>query len=109
MKENNIDINTTRKSIGERIEHIRIEKGMSKEEFARLINMTGQQIGDIIRGKCGFSTEKLIEISNKTGYSSDYILMGIDKQNIINTKVSDFENKLKDLNSDFEIIKKYII
>lgn len=66
-----------KKAIGKRIEFIRNENHMTKEEFAKLINISGQHIGKVITGEKGLSIEKIIEISNKTGYSTDFILKGI--------------------------------
>lgn len=65
-----------KKAIGKRIEFIRNENHMTKEEFAKLINISGQHLGKVITGEKGLSIEKIIEISNKTGYSTDFILKG---------------------------------
>ena len=86
-----------RYKIGERINNIRIEKGMSKEEFASFINICGQHLGRVIRGEAGLSVEKIIEVSKKTGYSTDYILLGkknsLDK--VSKDKIELAENQLK--------------
>ncbi|MCI8486975.1 MAG: helix-turn-helix transcriptional regulator, partial [Clostridia bacterium] len=51
--------------------------------FSKLINISGQHLGRVIRGEKGLSIEKIIDISEKTGYSTDYILKGITDKNII--------------------------
>lgn len=95
-----------KKEIGERIEFIRNNKNMTKEEFAELINITGQHLGKVIIGEKGLSIEKIIEISEKTGYSTDYILKGkISESEIINEKVNKIRNKINDIN---DIIKTII-
>lgn len=98
MKESDIEIHSFRKKIGDRIEYIRIKEGISKEKFAKLIGMTGQQLGSIIRGECGFSIEKLIEISNISGYSTDFILFGRKMSNeVIIKQIEEIENKINEL------------
>lgn len=95
-----------KKDIGERIEYIRNQKNMTKEEFAKLINITGQHLGKAISGEKGLSIEKIIEISNKTGYSTDFILKGITSNSEIYNKKID---KIKgNLNSISEIINSMI-
>ena len=62
--------------IGKRIDFIRIQKKMSKEKLAELIGISGQHLGKVINGESGLSVEKIIKLSIKTGYSTDYILLG---------------------------------
>lgn len=85
--------------IGKRIEFIRNEKNMTKEDFAKLINISGQHLGKTIVGKKGMSIEKIIEISNKTGYSTDFILKGVtNKSDVINEKINQIKNNIKNIN-----------
>ena len=65
-----------KRNIGKRIDYIRCQKQMNKEQFARLINVSGQHFGKVVLGEKGLSLEKIIEISLKTGYSTDFILKG---------------------------------
>ena len=65
-----------KKEIGKRIEFIRNQKEMTKESFAKLINISGQHLGKVITGQKGLSIEKVIEIAEKTGYSTEFILRG---------------------------------
>ncbi len=84
--------------IGKRIEFIRKEKNMTKEEFAKLINISGQHLGRTIAGEKGLSIEKIIEISNKTGYSTDFILKGVtNKSNLINEKINEIKNNINNI------------
>ena len=95
-----------KKDIGERIEYIRNQKNMTKEEFAKLINISGQHLGKAINGEKGLSIEKIIEISDKTGYSTDFILKGITSSVEINNKKI---NLIKsNLNNISEIINSMI-
>lgn len=80
--------------IGNRIDAIRMEKGLNKEEFAKELGMKGQQLGEIIRGKTGLSVEKLILLSNISGYSIDFILLG--KKHQMNENLAVSISKIKD-------------
>ena len=95
-----------KKEIGERIEFIRNNKNMTKEEFAELINITGQHLGKVIIGEKGLSIEKIIEISEKTGYSTDYILKGkISESEIINEKVDKIKSQINNINDILETMR----
>ena len=88
-----------KKDIGKRIEFIRNEKKMTKEDFAKLINISGQHLGRIIVGKKGLSIEKIIEISEKTGYSTDFILKGItNNSDVIIEKINKIKNNVNSIN-----------
>ena len=52
-----------KKEIGKRIEFIRNQKEMTKESFAKLINISGQHLGKVITGQKGLSIEKIVEIA----------------------------------------------
>lgn len=87
-----------KRDIGERIEYIRNQKNMTKEEFAKLIDISGQHLGKAISGEKGLSIEKIIEISNKTGYSTDFILKGTTSNvEINNKKIDKIKNNLKSI------------
>lgn len=62
--------------IGSRVRTIRESMPMSREQFAELINMSVSFLSQIERGNKLMSIEKLMDISKKTGYSTDYILFG---------------------------------
>lgn len=62
-----------KKDIGKRIEFIRNEKKMTKEDFAKLINISGQHLGRIIVGEKGLSIEKINKIKNNINNINDII------------------------------------
>lgn len=100
---NNINI---KEEIGKRVNYIRNEKHMTKEEFSKLINISGQHLGKVIRGEKGLSIEKIIEISEKTGYSTEFILKGVtNTKEIYSSKINEIETHIKMIN---EIIKTII-
>lgn len=95
-----------KKDIGKRIEFIRNERNMTKEEFAKLINISGQHLGRAISGEKGLSIEKIIELSEKTGYSTDFILKGVtNNSDIFTEKVNQIRNNVNSIN---DIIKTLI-
>lgn len=88
-----------KKDMGKRIEFIRTQNNMTKEKFAKLINISGQHLGKTIAGKKGLSIEKVIEISNITGYSTDFILKGVtNKSNLTDEKINDIKKYINNIN-----------
>ena len=83
----NKEIDSQNIEIGKRIDFIRITKKWSKEELAKLLNITGQHLGSVIKGEVGLSTGKIINLSKISGFSTDFILLG-------NTKSVDEEMKI---------------
>ena len=62
--------------VGERVERLRKELGMSRAQFGKLIGVTGQCIGMTERGVCGLSVGSVVKLCHATGVSADYILFG---------------------------------
>jgi transcriptional regulator with XRE-family HTH domain len=73
--------------ISERITKIREELNMTKEAFAKELHITPQYLGQVEKGKCMLSLEKLKLLCEYTNTSSDYILFGKDTNLIYNTKI----------------------
>ncbi len=101
-----------KKEIGKRIKCIREEMGMTKEDFAKAIGISGQYLGIVERGGSCLSVEKLKVLCSLTNLSADYILFGKDKNIVDNTKeiLSEFTEKeielgCKALNSLAKFIK----
>jgi len=96
-----------KKEIGKRIDYIRKEKGLNKEEFAKELGMKGQQLGEIIRGKTGLSVEKLILLSDISGYSTDFILLGETKEidGNITESILNIKNYLNKIDKEFSNIE----
>jgi len=80
------------KEIGKRIESIRNSMNMNKEDFAKLLGITGQYLGVVERGKSCLSYEKLKKLCDLTNLSADYILFG---------KNSPIKDETKHLLSEF--------
>lgn len=91
-----------KKAIGKRIKSIRESMGMTKEEFARCIGISGQYLGIIERGGSFLSIEKLKSLCDLTNLSADYILFGKDKNLVNDTKntLSEFTEEQIDLGCD---------
>jgi len=84
-------MNSTKKAIGKRIEKIRRDRGMTKEQFAKHIGITGQFLGTIENGENCFSIDKLIKFCEKMNVSADYILLG---------KINFYDNSIKEILKD---------
>lgn len=101
--------NDLKLEIGKRITSIRKEKmHMSKVQFANLIGMKNQYLGNVEKGIKGITLEKAIQICNQCDVSADYLLLGIT--NTIQIRV---ENLLENYSNDeilkaFEILKNLI-
>ncbi|MBD7966549.1 helix-turn-helix domain-containing protein [Paenibacillus gallinarum] len=63
-------------SIYERIEHLIMNKGMTKKAFCEELKISTGNLGDWKRGKSTPSTTKLIEISTFFQVSLDWIMLG---------------------------------
>lgn len=73
--------------IGKRITKIREELNMTKEAFSKELNITPQYLGQVEKGKCMLSLEKLKLLCEYTNTSADYILFGKDTNLINDTKI----------------------
>ena len=65
-----------KEEIGKRITEIRKGLSMNKEQFAKLIGISGQYLGTVENGVNGLSVDKLMALSEKTNTSADYLLFG---------------------------------
>ena len=87
-----------KEEFGLRIKNIRESMKMTKEEFAKLIGISGQYLGLVEHGKNYLSIEKLKVLCDFTNLSADYILFGKDTKIIDNTNslLSEFtEDEIK--------------
>ena len=71
-----------KEDIGKRISELRKSMNMNKEQFSKLIGISGQYLGTVEAGVNGLSLTSLINLCEKTNTSADYILFG--KKSIIN-------------------------
>lgn len=65
-----------KKEIGERISKLRRDMNMNKEQFAKLIGISGQYLGTVEAGVHGLSLDSIITLCEKVNCSADYILFG---------------------------------
>jgi len=92
--------------IGKRITEIRKSMNLNKEQFAKLIGMSGQYLGTVEKGINGLSLDKLVTICKKANISADYILFG--KQSINNSHFTDKFSSLDDrqISHAFKILEE---
>lgn len=72
-----------KEEFGLRIKKIRENMNMTKENFAKLIGISGQYLGLVEHGKNYLSIEKIKTLCDITNLSADYILFG-KEDNCIN-------------------------
>ena len=68
--------------IGERIAKKRMEKNMSQEKLGRKLNVSQNLIAKIETGTRNISNDLLIRLVDVLDTNTDYILRGIDSQNV---------------------------
>lgn len=98
-----------KEEFGLRIKHIRESMNMTKEDFSKLIGISGQYLGLIEHGKNYLSIEKLKTLCDITNLSADYILFGKDKNIVNTTKELLTEFSEEQLISGCETLKKLIL
>lgn len=91
MKRNNSSINKSEKieqeKRGKRIKNIREnELHMNKTQLAKEIGISSQFLGLVEDGKGNLVYRSIKKLRNLSGHSADYILYGLDDNNINKTK-----------------------
>ena len=95
-----------KEEIGNRIKSIRNDMNMTKEEFAKMLGISGQYLGIVEHGKSCLSYEKLKILCEKSDYSADYILFGKNCLIKKNTKCLLTEFTDKQIEEGCEVVKK---
>ena len=70
-----------RTAYGERIRQLRIGKGLTQEQLAEKMNVTGTYIVKIEKCQRTGSVELAVEMSEYFGVSLDYLLCGAEPEN----------------------------
>ena len=65
-----------KEEIGKRILEIRKSMNMNKEQFSKLIGISGQYLGTVESGVHGLSLDSVITLCKNTHISADYLLFG---------------------------------
>lgn len=65
-----------KKEIGKRISETRKSMNLNKEQFAKLIGISGQYLGTVESGVHGLSLDSVITLCKNANVSADYILFG---------------------------------
>lgn len=66
-------------TLGERIRHAYLARGMNRNQFAKALNVYYQQVLHWERGKAAPNLTHLVEIARSTGVSADWLL-GLEDQ-----------------------------
>ena len=89
------------KGIGERIKESRINKNMTQDTLAELIEVNPSFISNIERAKTKMSTETLTSIARNLNTSVDYLLFGnieLEHDQYLNLAILEIKEMLKDKN-----------
>lgn len=98
-----------KEEIGKRIKNIRLDMNLSKQDFAKLLGISGQYLGMVERGNGSLSFDKLQTLCNLTGLSADYILFGKDPILPIEVKNNLSEYTDEQINSGLEALEKFAL
>lgn len=82
--------------IGQRIKNVRLSCRLSQEKFAERAGITPQFLSDIERGNKSISAETLYQICSAFDISSEYILFGVERNDLICSPFSNYLEKLSD-------------
>lgn len=78
--------------VGERIRNIRESLKMTREQFSEEIDISDVFLGQIERGERSLSIKTLVKIVNYSGFSSDYILFGDNRNNATISRINKLLN-----------------
>ena len=87
------------KMVGERIKNCRLNKNMTQDTLAEMIEVNPSFISNIERGKTKMSTETLVNIAKNLHTSTDYLIFGdidLEHDQSINRAVLEVKELLKD-------------
>ena len=77
-----MNMNDVLHEIGERLRKYRKEKKMTQSEIAKELDMSLNFYGDIERGKCRLSIEKILLVYERLGIDPTYLLTGEEHPSI---------------------------
>lgn len=97
-----MDINA--KSVGSRINDIRLSLGLSMEQFGKLFNTSKGTVNNWEKGRNLPNKENLVIISEMGGQSITELL---DNNNSISLTISEY-NRLKDIEQKYNEIKRLV-
>lgn len=90
-----------RQEVGKRIQELRLQKEISREQLAVKMGITTKYLYEIEKAKKGFSADTLMKISKALSCSCDYILQGINEPGK-NEKEENFNSDILNGYSDKE-------
>lgn len=96
MFKNNYDV----KEFGTRIRKIRKERGMTQEELANKLMITGESVSNIENGKTNCMPEHIVHICEIFDVSADYFYFGTEIQTQIKPGVEEIFSMLNDCSKE---------
>lgn len=91
------------KAVGERIRKCRLDKNMTQDTLAELVEVNPSFISNIERGKTKMSMETLVNISKCLHTSIDYLILGdiaLEHDQYNDIAILELKEILKDKNKD---------
>ena len=92
-------------ALGQRIQEVRIEKGIKAVDMAVALDMSKDQYSRIENGRSVCSTQKLYQIAQYLEVSADYLLFGEEQTGIIAQISELLKNRNK---NELETIKRVV-
>lgn len=92
-------------AVGQRIQEVRIQKGIKAVDMAVALDMSKDQYSRIENGRSVCSTQKLYQIAQYLEVSADYLLFGEEQTGIIAQISELLKNRNK---NELETIKRVV-
>ena len=78
----------SKKQVGERLRALRLERGMTQQELAKILGTTQSNVSGLERGTRSLTIHQVVKLANALRTSTDEILRGV-KQDRTNGKIQD--------------------
>lgn len=94
--------------IGNRVHNLRTSRNLTQIQFAEIIDISVNFLSEIENGKKGMSQDTLYKLCSNFAVSADYVLFGLEKENMPSSDtIIEYVNKL-DAN-ELNTLSNYLI
>lgn len=95
-------------AIGNRVHGLRTSHDLTQAQFAEIIDISVNFLSEIENGKKGMSQDTLFKLCSNFAVSADYILFGIEKDNVLSSDtIIEYVNKLD--TDELNILSNYLL
>jgi transcriptional regulator with XRE-family HTH domain len=88
-------------NIGDRLKKLRLEKGLTIREVAKIFNISKSTVSDYERGRTTPNYELLIKMADYFNVTTDYLLGLTDERNIYKTVPKEVPKILRELGTKY--------